>query len=270
AFFISAQAVSRCRERRRELMAREPVRSPSAAHEAARSNWSVTFAIALTITTGCLPMATRPATMAAVRPMAAGSSTDVPPNFITTRLMPIFPSFPCRTTSFLKGCGLSHWAKFLFQMFAFPRRLKPRSFRESYGTAEAVPFQNQCHLSVSGARSGLSNRFKLAQAHQQLGVEDGRSGRAAHGVVRKQHELPVKQVAGAQPSNGDRHAVAAVAIQARLGAVGLRCPLHGDCGGSGQIAAGQWLKLSPGRQNLFLRGFRAQFEGDALGVAVHD
>src|ERR1035441_4379077 len=35
----------------------------------------------------------RPATIAAVRPMAAGSSTDVPPNFMTTRLMRIFPSF---------------------------------------------------------------------------------------------------------------------------------------------------------------------------------
>jgi hypothetical protein len=29
--------------------------------------------------------------MAAVRPIAAGSSTDVPPNFMTTRLMRTFP-----------------------------------------------------------------------------------------------------------------------------------------------------------------------------------
>jgi hypothetical protein len=57
---------------------------------AARSSWSVTLAMALTTTTGCLPSATRPATMAAVRPMAAGSSTDVPPNFITTRFMRVF------------------------------------------------------------------------------------------------------------------------------------------------------------------------------------
>ena len=49
----------------------------------------MTLAMALTTTTGCLPWATRPATMAAVRPMAAGSSTEVPPNFITTRLMRI-------------------------------------------------------------------------------------------------------------------------------------------------------------------------------------
>ena len=54
---------------------------------AARSNWSVTLAMALTTTTGLLPPATRPATMAAVRPMAAASSTDVPPNFITTMLI---------------------------------------------------------------------------------------------------------------------------------------------------------------------------------------
>src|SRR5579862_9872298 len=43
--------------------------------------------MALTTTTVCLPAATRPATMAAVRLMAVGSSTEVPPNFITTRLM---------------------------------------------------------------------------------------------------------------------------------------------------------------------------------------
>src|SRR6266571_6376823 len=48
--------------------------------------------MALTTTTGFLPWATRPATIAAVRLMAAGSSTDVPPNFITTRLMRSFPS----------------------------------------------------------------------------------------------------------------------------------------------------------------------------------
>jgi hypothetical protein len=37
-----------------------------------------------------LPWATRLATIAAVRRMAAGSSTEVPPNFITTRLMRVF------------------------------------------------------------------------------------------------------------------------------------------------------------------------------------
>ena len=86
----NAAAVSRWRERRRELMASAPVRSPCAAVAAARSSWSVTLAMALTTTMGCLPRATRPATMAAVRRMAAGSSTDVPPNFMTTRLMRVF------------------------------------------------------------------------------------------------------------------------------------------------------------------------------------
>src|SRR6202041_356824 len=87
----SAQAVSRWRQRRRALIARAPVRSPAAAAAAARSNRSVTLDMALTTTTACLPWAMRPATMAAVRPMAAGSSTDVPPNFMTTRLMRTFP-----------------------------------------------------------------------------------------------------------------------------------------------------------------------------------
>src|SRR6202041_649121 len=90
-----AQAVSRWRQRRRELMARAPVRSPEAAADAARSNWSVTLARALTTTTGCLPSAMRPATMPAVRLIAAGSSTEVPPNFITTTLMRDFSFSSC-------------------------------------------------------------------------------------------------------------------------------------------------------------------------------
>jgi len=91
ALFTRAAAVSRWRERRRELMASAPVRSPCAAAAAARSNWSVTLDMALTTTTGRLPAAKRPATMAAERPMAAGSSTDVPPNFMMTRLMLFVP-----------------------------------------------------------------------------------------------------------------------------------------------------------------------------------
>jgi hypothetical protein len=43
--------------------------------------------MAETTTTGLLPAATRPATIPAVRAMAVASSTDVPPNFITTRLI---------------------------------------------------------------------------------------------------------------------------------------------------------------------------------------
>src|SRR5579863_7649328 len=52
-------------------MARAPVRSPCEAAAAQRGNWSVTLAMALTTTTGCLPMDTRPATMEAVRLIAA-------------------------------------------------------------------------------------------------------------------------------------------------------------------------------------------------------
>ena len=62
---------------------------PAAA--AAFSNWSVTRAIALTMTTGCRPRAIRPATMSAVRRMATASSTEVPPNFMTTSFMPRRP-----------------------------------------------------------------------------------------------------------------------------------------------------------------------------------
>ena len=80
------------------------------------ASWSVTLAMALTTTTGCLPMATRPATMAAVRSMAAGSSTEVPPNFITTRLMPNLPIVLALAAERRLGArgsrGRSHWFKF--------------------------------------------------------------------------------------------------------------------------------------------------------------
>src|SRR5271169_6877087 len=45
------------------------------------NNWSVTFAMALTTTTGFC--ARRPLTIAAARSMALASCTEVPPNFIT-------------------------------------------------------------------------------------------------------------------------------------------------------------------------------------------
>src|SRR6202041_2985588 len=178
----SAQAVSRWRQRRRALIARAPVRSPAAAAAAARSNRSVTLDMALTTTTACLPWAMRPATMAAVRPMAAGSSTDVPPNFMTTRLMRIFPS-------------------------------------------------------SSGARGGYGHGLKLSQAGEQLCVQDGGAGGSANGVVREHGELPVEYRAGAQAADGDGHAVAAIAVQARLRPVGLRRPLHGLIGRGGQALA---------------------------------
>ena len=82
-----AAAVSRWRERRRELMARAPARSPCTAAAAARSNWSVTLAMALTTTTGCLAQGHASGHDGRGAAMAAGSSTDVPPNFMTTRLM---------------------------------------------------------------------------------------------------------------------------------------------------------------------------------------
>jgi hypothetical protein len=68
---------------------------------------------------------------------------------------------------------------------------------------------------------------QFAQAGQQFGVEDGGSGGAANGVVREHGELPVEHAAGAQAADGHGHAVAAIAVEARLRAVGLRRPLTG-------------------------------------------
>src|SRR4029077_19609946 len=73
-----------CRFLRRALIAREPALSARPAAAAAASNWSVTFAMAETTTIAESPFFLRPATIAAVRSIALASSTEVPPNFITT------------------------------------------------------------------------------------------------------------------------------------------------------------------------------------------
>src|SRR5664279_1088641 len=61
-------------------------RSPLPAAAAMASNWSVTLAMALTTTKG--RSGKRAFTMAATRSMAAASSTDVPPNFMTITVSP--------------------------------------------------------------------------------------------------------------------------------------------------------------------------------------
>src|SRR5450759_5402003 len=61
-------------------------RSPFPAAAAMASNWSVTLAMALTTTKGRCDK--RAFTMAATRSMAAASSTDVPPNFMTITAAP--------------------------------------------------------------------------------------------------------------------------------------------------------------------------------------
>src|SRR5271157_1648650 len=61
-------------------------RSPRPAAAAMASNWSVTFAMALTTTKG--RSAKRDFTMLATRSMAVASSTEVPPNFMTITAAP--------------------------------------------------------------------------------------------------------------------------------------------------------------------------------------
>src|SRR3954470_7163571 len=62
-------------------MARAASRSPAPEAFAQATSWSVTLAIALTTRTGFC--ARRDSTILAARPMAAASSTEVPPNFMT-------------------------------------------------------------------------------------------------------------------------------------------------------------------------------------------
>ena len=80
------------------------------------------------------------------------------------------------------------------------------------------------------AAGGFGDRFQLAQTSQQFGIQDGCAGCAANRVVREHSELPVEHLAGTQATHGDGHAVAAIAIQARLRAVVLRGPLDGLLG----------------------------------------
>src|SRR4051812_48433592 len=155
--------------------------------------------MALTTTTVCLPAATRPATMEAVRLIAVGSSTDVPPNFITTRLM---------------RCSC-------------PQGLKPTSISNPSGRAETVLIEIfHCRLDL-GARDGVrlpslrtsgrlppvaGDRLQLSEAGEQLCVQDRRAGGSAHRVMREQHELPVKQAAGAQAAHCHSHSSLPIAV----------------------------------------------------------
>jgi hypothetical protein len=91
-----------------------------------------------------------------------------------------------------------------------------------------------------------SGRLQLAQAGEQFGVEDGGSGGSANGVVREHGELPVEHRAGAQAADGHGHAVAAIAVEARLRAIVLRRPLDGLIGSGGQSLAGERAELGPG------------------------
>src|SRR5580698_1524885 len=166
--------------------------------------------MALTTTTGLLPWLTRPFTMSAVRLMAAGSSTEVPPNFITTRFI----------------CKLPN------------------------GSAETA----------SRMRDVSSHGLQLAQARQQLGVENSRAGGAANRIVREHCELPVEHAARAQPAYGHSHAVAAVAVEARLRPVRLSSPLDRLIGRRRQALPGQRTELCPRRQQFFLRRLPLELE----------
>src|SRR5579862_256042 len=232
-------------------MARAPVRSPCEAAAAQRSNWSVTLAMALTTTTGCLPIDTRPATMEAVRLIAAGSSTDVPPNFMTTRLMPELPPFQ------LERCAEPPVPE--MQVL----RLRPPQRPPLRVTAERGRLHAGC---------GFGDRFKLAQAGQQLRVEDGRAGRAANGVVRHHGELPVQQSAGAETSDGYAHTATAIAVEPRLGTIFLGSKFDGLFGSHGQVLASQGTKFLP-RPEKVLAGdgaaeLVAQLDRHALGMPV--
>ena len=152
--------------------------------------------------------------------------------------------------------------------------------RRIFDRRAAELHDNQAHASLlivhhAKPRAAVSaTGFQLTQACQQFGVQDGGSGGSANGVVREHGELPVEHVAGAQAADGDGHAVAAIAIEARLRAIRLRSPLDGLIGSGGQILAGERLELGPCGQNVFASGgaaeLVAQLDGDALGVAVFD
>src|SRR5271165_3478889 len=67
---------------------------------------------------------------------------------------------------------------------------------------------------------GRRGSRQVALHLQEFGVEQCRTSRAANGVVREHGELVVENAAGAQASDGDRHAMAAVHVEARLRTVG--------------------------------------------------
>src|SRR5258705_5913207 len=69
--------------------------------------------------------------------------------------------------------------------------------------------------------SSLDICSEQALGKEQLGVEDGGARRAANGVVTQRHEAMAQDAVPRDPTDGEAHAAARVAIQPRLRAIGL-------------------------------------------------
>ena len=103
----------------------------------------------------------------------------------------------------------------------------------------------------------------------QLGIEHGRSGRAANGIVAQRDEFPVEHRAGTQAADEGRHAALAFGIFARLRAVGFCHIMHRVLRRAGQVAL-----LRHGREGvervaqIGLAGLGGKFNRDGDGVAI--
>src|SRR5712692_11571091 len=134
--------------------------------------------LAMALTTTTGFCACRPFTIAAARSIALASSTEVPPNFITI----IGDTF-----------------------FAADRRRAA---------------QMECHIRIFGRchpQRTQRSSIEISPGLEQFGVEQGRAGRPANGVMRKHGELPIQHATRTQAAYRGRHSVAPVGIEARLG-----------------------------------------------------
>ena len=214
-----AQAVSRWRQRRRELMARAPVRSPQAAAAGGAQQL-----------VGHLGHGADHDDRVLAEGDAAGDDAS--------------RATDCGRV-FDRGAAELHHHKLMRDFSLFVVR-----FRHA---------------------RGFDDRIQFAEVCEQLGVQDGGSGSAAHGVVREQDELPVEQAAGTETADGDGHAFSAIAIEARLGAIGLLGKLNRLLGREGQVFAGQRRILHPTRpESVRAWPDLRQLDGNALGVTVDD
>ena len=92
--------------------------------------------------------------------------------------------------------------------------------------------------------------IELTRPGQHFGVQQRCARSPANRVVRKDNELPVQQIAFAQPPHRSCHAVSTHPVQPRLRSVDARVIFHGLVRSRRQMQTLQRQKLLPRRKNL--------------------
>src|SRR5260370_5768285 len=110
---------------------------------------------------------------------------------------------------------------------------------------------------------------EISLGTQKLAIQNGCAGCAADGVVGKDGKLPAEDTARTQPSNDGGHALAAIAVQARLRPVGRAFIDHRLLRRRRQLELlRQAAELVPGGNDFLCDRRLVEFDGHRLGVTV--